>query len=457
MRFTLLMLLVFSVLTVKTHQSQLRKVDCSFIKELKGGSDIECGALIVPENRHNPKAKQITISYAILKSQESSSNQPLIYLNGGPGGTSLELINFWAGSALRNHRDLILVDQRGTGYSSALPDFGPKLYEVISGDYTADQETEVLISEGKRHVADMRSKGFNPESYNIFENASDLIDLMRSLGYEGYHLLGISYGTKLGQIIATKAPELISSAVMYGPVSVDTEFFSNMLGNYEKAFRAFSRDCTMNSHCSDLLPDPVMNFKEAIEALEKEPISLRLNESPFVLNAQDAVYFLRYLLYGNNPFETIPQYIQAILTRDVSKLEELSLFPARMITIGNTSAYISSIGYDDIHSSSAKNYHRALKNGELFDSGIAFFTSVVQMTDGWLKQTANSSEKMLKPTDVPTMIMVHEHDPASPPANLSKYEAYFKNTQTRLFKEYGHISLTKEKLDLMNEFFLLHD
>src|SRR5262249_34702328 len=85
------------------------------------GQDPQCGYLIVPENRSNPTGKTIKIALAVFKSTNPNKEpDPVIYLEGGPGGTSLETAalqfdSFFAPFVKNN--DLILFDQRGVGLS----------------------------------------------------------------------------------------------------------------------------------------------------------------------------------------------------------------------------------------------------------------------------------------------------------------------------------------------------
>src|SRR5690554_4120251 len=91
---------------------------------LKGISEqVKCGQLAVPENYELPNGRQISINYAVLPAvSESKKNDPLLILAGGPGQAATELaamINRMF-SDIRRQRDILLIDQRGTGKSNPL-------------------------------------------------------------------------------------------------------------------------------------------------------------------------------------------------------------------------------------------------------------------------------------------------------------------------------------------------
>ena len=92
--------------------------DCPF--EVPGGFDISCGYLIVPENRTISNSPNIELAYAIVYAAEDEGRPPIVYLAGGPGGSAID--DFVADPEgwqypFTNARDLVLIDQRGTGYS----------------------------------------------------------------------------------------------------------------------------------------------------------------------------------------------------------------------------------------------------------------------------------------------------------------------------------------------------
>src|SRR5690349_19091969 len=97
---------------------------CPFSPLSNHGMKIDCGQLIVPMRRDAPTQKTVFLSVAIIRSSSPTPlPDPVIYLAGGPGGSALAGVDMWTNppSPILENRDLILIDQRGTGYS------GPRL------------------------------------------------------------------------------------------------------------------------------------------------------------------------------------------------------------------------------------------------------------------------------------------------------------------------------------------
>ncbi len=424
---------------------------CEFIKELDPTLNISCGELLVPEDWEDPR-DSIIIRFAVVHSQTQTSKPPVIYLNGGPGGPSLETINFWAASGLNEVRDLILVDHRGVGYSSPLPDVGEGVFKLLADDLTPSQEMEGMVRLMDWFHQYCDSLALNTSVYNSFSVAKDIGALMNLLPYDDYHLLGISYGTKLGQLLMDAERNRIRSAVMYGPVSVNTDFFSEIIDNYMQAFETFEIECLADPTCRKQLESPGKDFTNAVSSVIQRPIELTLWEKPFILNAQDVVYFARYLLYQSDPLSEFPKFVRGILARDRKILEDICAFPASMITIGNTSAYITMMSYDDFSDRSHGDYSGQLKRVPWMQPGLAFFNPLVSLFDQWQPNRATWSEKDLQLIVTPTLILVHAHDPASPPSNLEKYQSFFMNARTIEYPEFGHIRLSAERIDTIKTF-----
>ena len=97
---------------------------CPFNPASANGLRIDCGQLVVPMRRDQPTSKQVFLSVAVIRSTSPTPlPDPVIYLAGGPGGSAVAGVDMWTNppTPILENRDLILIDQRGTGYS------GPRL------------------------------------------------------------------------------------------------------------------------------------------------------------------------------------------------------------------------------------------------------------------------------------------------------------------------------------------
>src|SRR6185437_3762674 len=83
---------------------------------------VQCGSVEVPENRDQPQGRRLSIFVAILPANTLTPKpDPLVLLAGGPGQAASTLGPFASQlTAVRRTRDIVLIDQRGTGRSSPL-------------------------------------------------------------------------------------------------------------------------------------------------------------------------------------------------------------------------------------------------------------------------------------------------------------------------------------------------
>ena len=89
------------------------------------GRDVQCGYLSVPLRHTDPNGPQIKLAVAVIKStSDSPAPDPLVMLQGGPGGSTIDtyaslfLLNALPDAdKIRAERDIVLFDQRGTYYS----------------------------------------------------------------------------------------------------------------------------------------------------------------------------------------------------------------------------------------------------------------------------------------------------------------------------------------------------
>ena len=83
-----------------------------------------CGTLSVPENPDKPGGRRLSISVVVIPATHAPAlPDPIVVLQGGPGEDTIGSAGFYAErfAPLLDDRDLLLVDQRGTGKSGALP------------------------------------------------------------------------------------------------------------------------------------------------------------------------------------------------------------------------------------------------------------------------------------------------------------------------------------------------
>lgn len=258
--------------TTIAQQSEIEWLDeCLFLVP-RGevvGRTILCGILIVPQDRDEPDGLWIEIAFAVLKSTNPNpAPDPIVYLEGGPGGSALSSIDYWSTFYMRQDRDIIIFDQRGAGYSY------PRLVCDNVDVEASSQDTQAYL----RDLADCRAQfeadGVDIGDYNTINNAHDTYDLLVALGYPQWNLFGVSYGTRLALNIMRDFPQGIRSVIIDGVYPPVVNAYEELPINGYRAFRQLFDDCLADTACNSAFPNLQTRLYALIDRLNANPITL---------------------------------------------------------------------------------------------------------------------------------------------------------------------------------------
>ena len=316
------------------------------------GQTYSCGVVVVPEDYDEPNGRTIELFYLKLNSSsDSPAGDPLVYLAGGPGSTgSYELTAnpglYKSMQGIRQSRDIIAYDQRGTGYSNYLL-CAP--YESTLG-ILQDRDTNPEISQTIRDLQDKDSGigygalranlcgvgaqllgGVDLGQYNSVSSAKDIAELTKALGYtDGYNLYGTSYGTRLAQFAMRGDPEGVRSVILDGAVGPQIPKMWSMTKNVGPYVEIF-KQCEADAACAKAYPNIAERFGALLTRLEKSPLvfdpPLKIwapltGAFPAELNQIDPAFFNRLarinnIATGGGFASSVPRMIKAAEEGDV--------------------------------------------------------------------------------------------------------------------------------------------
>jgi pimeloyl-ACP methyl ester carboxylesterase len=171
------------------------------VPQLNLGPNFRCGYLTVPENRHKPNGRKIQVAVAIARAATAHPHaSPLLWLEGGPGGTGLAAANRVVGQGINADRQVIFVDQRGTLKARPLLDcpgydrFLDRAVALAPENPATGRKDAAAVGACYRHWA---ARGFDLSAFNTPENAADMADLRIALHIHSWNVYGVSYGTDL--------------------------------------------------------------------------------------------------------------------------------------------------------------------------------------------------------------------------------------------------------------------
>ncbi|MBI4783014.1 MAG: alpha/beta hydrolase [Oscillatoriophycideae cyanobacterium NC_groundwater_1537_Pr4_S-0.65um_50_18] len=268
-------------------------------KEVEGKT-ITCGILTVPENYDEPEGRQIDLTYAVLHSRSlSPAPDPIMDLRGGPGGSTLEASALETRAiiyeSLRQTRDIIVLDQRGTQFSNRLSCTPVALITLgvlldSSSEYAGALDP-LLAKMRSRFPNDnddtlqqyaffdlcagvLENHGSDLSNYNSPNSAQDVANLTTALGYDQINLYGISYGTYLAQRIMTNHPDRVRSAVLDSTVPLQANKYEAIVRDLEISFLNLVEDCEADAACRAAYPNLTERTQALLNKLDEAPIPL---------------------------------------------------------------------------------------------------------------------------------------------------------------------------------------
>lgn len=419
------------------------KINLGDLQEIARKENVRIGALLVPENHLSLEGQKIQISYAVIQAKKpETALYPIIYFSGGPGGITIDkgLIDYLLDSPLRNNHDIILFDQRGIGFSSALPDMSFAAFDIMAKNANWEQElilTRNMILEYKQKC---QYQNINPKYYNSQQSAKDVGMLFKHLGYKKYNLMGGSYGTRLARIVQDLYPEFVHSAVLDSPAPLSGDFLLNRLESYSLALGRILEYCNTTPDCKRKYPQLKEDYFKAITLLETKPITVSMNDSlKVVVNAQDGIYLLRRLLYQSNAREKTPELIKDYLNGGGTVLDQVLQFEYRLTNGLNLSMLLSVEKYENFNpANSAEVIDEHYKKYPLIPSKLGFFDAFYQAGTAWHDANMPIEMRKFKPSGIPTLIFVNQFDPVTPPKNGYLFKKQLENGKLLVLDEGGH-------------------
>ncbi len=402
-----------------------------------------CGVIAVPENHSLTSSPKIELAYVVISSFDARKNShPAIFLTGGPGGATLEksFLLQLLDHPIRKTRDLILFDQRGINFSSALPNMSDDLFKIMAKNVHSAKEQLLVRDLIKKYRHKAKRKNIDLGSYNTYQSARDVGILMDHLGYSKYNLVGFSYGTRLARIIQELYPGHINSSIFVGPNPLGGDFLISRLQLYSAVLQSIFDSCNQQVECYRKYPQLEEDYIQAVTALKDHPIKVHLeNGSGYVINPQDAMYWVRRALYSQEAEYLAPELIQAIKTRDPGPMREMiqdywdsmdSFNSSMWISVERFEMFDPRVDVEDVDS--------AYRSLPLLPAKLGLFNSLYLEAREWHHAELPVDQRSYSNSHTPTLIFVNLLDPITPPADGKKMMRTLTNGTLLILDEQGH-------------------
>ena len=233
---------------------------------LSGGIEALCGRFEVPENRSTTDGRTISLRVVVLPSRGATRRpDPIVHITGGPGGSAVAdaagLLSIFDGA--NRSRDIVLVDQRGTGSSNRLECPLPR--KPVATERAVRAYVKACLA----------GLDADPTQYTTVHAMDDLAEVLHVLGYDKVNLYGVSYGATAAQYFLAQHPDVVRAAILDGATLLDVPIFERLAPNGERALRAVLARCARSRRCASAYPRVRHEVFEVIAALRRKPVNVQ--------------------------------------------------------------------------------------------------------------------------------------------------------------------------------------
>ena len=237
----------------------------------EGPTDAYCGTLSVYENRETKQGRTIALKIVLLPALGSGMHaDPLFFLAGGPGQGAAKMARTVREMfrVVQRERDIVLVDQRGTGASNPLDcrSNANTLSALTESDEAALKRLETCLA---GYDADVRF-------YTTSIARDDLDDVRAHLGYERINLYGGSYGTRAALVYLRQHGDRVRSMVLDGVAPPNMRLPLFVARDAQRALDRLLADCDADRSCAAAHPGLSSRTRALLERLERTPPRVRL-------------------------------------------------------------------------------------------------------------------------------------------------------------------------------------
>lgn len=378
-----------------------------------GRLEAECGSLTVPEDRGNPDGASLALHFAVLEAVHRNPHpDPLFLLAGGPGQAAMEAFVSLSGAfaGVRQKRDLVLVDQRGTGRSNALtcPEDSLDPLEVPTPE------------ELKAHIESCRQQlSGDPRFYTTAIAMEDLDAVREALGYEAINLYGVSYGTRAALTFLRAFPQHTRSVVLDGVAPQDLALGETWARDAQRSFVLIDARCQEDEACRETFGDLQEALSQLLDRLARTPETVWVDHPTsgepveLTVDGETLAALVHRFSYAPETVSLLPLMLhEAHESGDYRRLAAQALLFQELglgMSEGMSHAVLCTEDVALIDLAEARRLNEGTYLGDLQLDQMSL------VCEGWPQGDLPEGYKQAVVSDVPVLLLSGEADPVTPP------------------------------------------
>jgi len=400
------------------------------------GRAARCGTLIVPEDRLTGKGRTIPVRFVVIPATgPDKAPDPVVYFAGGPGNSAVDDI---AGELtvlqdLNVHRDLVFIEQRGTGQSNPLT--CPAFPAALADKAVLRASVQSCLA---RLHGDLRF-------YTTAMYADDVSQLLADLHYVTANFVGISYGTTAEQVFLLRHPGQVRTLTLISGTPLNIPLFERRPGNAQLALDYVFGLCQSQPACHQAFPHLAADWAALWASLGKSSWILPAAQSPTGKTErldQDIVAAVLYQVLYNGDIGPIPVVVHTLGKATDKVAAWISVSRASPAAPGDTSNANQMMPYAIQCGEPWEGYRPAALSGQ---RGSFYYETDLESARWWQyvcplipKSAAAAGHDQLTVSTVPLLALNGTYDPVEQPRNWAGAQKAFPNSRAIALPGQGH-------------------
>jgi len=401
-----------------------------------------CGKHSVFENRAAQTGRRIGLNIVVLPAREPTPvGDPVFVLVGGPGVGAASTVSGdsqWFTDKFRRERDIVFVDQRGTGGSHRLPcPFG-------NGAVMQTHFNDLFPVQAVRACRDALGPLGDVTLYTTPIAMDDLDEIRAALGYDRINLYGGSYGAQAALQYLRQYPARVRSVVIAGVATPAAKQPLSFARAAHHAMNALMEDCAADSACRASFPNLKGEFEGILAALDTRPAtfevanptshvkeSVRMSRGAFVER-------LRLMLYDLDRASRVPLLVHRAAQGD---WVPFAITTSAGVTPGVSAMYLTVTCSETVPRITEDDIVR-----ETRDTFVGEYRTRTHLRacQEWPRSEVPAAYYEPVASDVPVLILSGELDAATPPRFASAVARSLPNSRHIVIRNAGHASYWHE-------------
>jgi pimeloyl-ACP methyl ester carboxylesterase len=403
--------------------------------------EVRCGAIERPENADAPDGRHIAIHFAVVPAlAKNEARDPVFVFAGGPGQSAIQsagvILPVFA--QLNARRDIVFIDQRGTGKSNGLlcdtpPATAPIAAHLDMAAFAAriGQCLKTIKAENKADLA----------QYATWIATRDVDAVRGALGYKRINLWGGSYGSRAALDYLRQFPETVRTVVIDGVAPADMALPVSLAIDADTMLRKLADRCAAEAACKASFPDFSTDVDTLLARAETAAPEVTLTHP--LTGAREVVTVdrrliaaaLRAPLYAPQLSAVLPHAVASAATDDYNPLLALA---------GSLAGNVAENFAEGMHYAviCAEDMPRIDEAARARARGTRFGLSFTQVYDDVCRQVdvrpAPPAFYSIASVDVPVLVLSGGMDPATPPRHGESVAAHLKKSLHLVAPHLGH-------------------